>query len=466
MQVTTGSAKSEVLAREFKQLCIESRIARHFTVARTPQQNGLAELSWIRSPSTTIDKMTPMKMCSGHPNDYEILYRLDNESPKIVTSRNVVFNESVMYKDILKDSGASTDKSVEELQVEVELQSDGNDKVIMWYQDPRIGLEFCLVDSKIILEPGDANREITVTETFHLQTDDELYDKELKQIEADDQAIQTILLGLPKDIYAVVDSCETAQEIWLRVQQMMKGSDIGIQEKKAKLFNEWERQIQIVGGNGGNQFRQYAGQNAGNPTGYNDVIGNQNQIGNGNLVAARAEGNVAGQNGNQIRCYNYLDEIEEVNANCILMANLQQASTSGTQTDSAPVYDIDGSAEVHENYDDNEIFNMFTQEEQYTELLEPIPESHQVPQTDNNVISEDTSVEQSGETVEQHPVNFEETRYLYESLYQNLAIEVEKVNSVNRKLKETNADLTTELARFKNQERCFEISQEKYDKLE
>nr|GEV81542.1 ribonuclease H-like domain-containing protein [Tanacetum cinerariifolium] len=35
-----------------------------------------------------------------------------------------------------------------------------------------------------------------------------------------------------------VDSCETALEIWLRVQQMMKGSDIGIQEKKAMLFNE------------------------------------------------------------------------------------------------------------------------------------------------------------------------------------------------------------------------------------
>nr|GEZ47699.1 hypothetical protein [Tanacetum cinerariifolium] len=60
-----------------------------------------------------------------------------------------------------------------------------------------------------------------------------------------------------------------------------------------------------------------------------------------------------------------LDEIEEVNANCILMANLQQASTSGTQTDKAPVYDSDGSAEVHnyENCYDNEIFNMFTQEE-------------------------------------------------------------------------------------------------------
>nr|GEZ93145.1 hypothetical protein [Tanacetum cinerariifolium] len=46
------------------------------------------------------------------------------------------------------------------------------------------------------------------------------------------------------------------------------------------------------------------------------------------------------------------------------------------------------------------------------------------------------------------------------------AAKIEKVNSVNRKMKETNAELTTELARYKNQEKCFEISQEKYDKLE
>nr|GFC46329.1 hypothetical protein [Tanacetum cinerariifolium] len=129
-----------------------------------------------------------------------------------------------------------------------------------------------------------------------------------------------------------------------------------------------------------------------------------------------------------------LDEIEEVNANCILMANLQQASSSGIQTDSTPVYDSDGSAEVHKNYDNNEIFNMFTQEEQYTELLEPILETQQVPQNDNNVISEVTDVEQNGETVEQHSANFEETRALYESLYQNLAVEVEKVNSLTTEL--------------------------------
>nr|GEX54396.1 ribonuclease H-like domain-containing protein [Tanacetum cinerariifolium] len=338
----------------------------------------------------------------------------------------------------------------------------------------------------MIPESGDLNREVPVNETFHLQTDDELTEKELKQIKADDQAIQTILLGLPEDIYVAVDSCETAQEIRLRVQQMMKGFDIGIQEKKAKLFNEWERftsideesiESSIIEVDDLRAERLAETQDplalmetSNNPYNFpvfhqdqpSIRIANQNSNGNGNVVATLAKGNVTRNNVNQIRCYNCrelghfdknctvrprrrdvaylqtqlliaqkeeagiqlraeefdlmaavadLDEIKEVNANCILMANLQQASTSGTQTDKAPVYDSDGSAEVH-NYDncyDNEIFNMFIQEEQYTELLKPIPKPHQVPQNDNNFIYELFSFEQSGKTVEQHPANVEET---------------------------------------------------------
>nr|GEY40335.1 integrase, catalytic region, zinc finger, CCHC-type, peptidase aspartic, catalytic [Tanacetum cinerariifolium] len=230
----------------------------------------------------------------------------------------------------------------------------------------------------MIPEPGYANREVNVTETFHLKTDDELSDKELMQIEADDQAIQTILLGNPAGYNDVIRN------------QVIQNA---VQNPRVQNIRNHNGLIGVQGN------------------------GNQNQIGNGNLVAARTEGNAARQNENQIRCYNCrgkedsgiqlqaeeydlmaaaadLDEIEEVNANYILMANLQQASTSGTQTDSVPFYDTDGSAEVHENCDNNEIFNMFTQEDQYTEILDPIPESHQVPQNDNVVISEDTSVEQ------------------------------------------------------------------------
>nr|GFB00172.1 hypothetical protein [Tanacetum cinerariifolium] len=76
----------------------------------------------------------------------------------------------------------------------------------------------------------------------------------------------------------------------------------------------------------------------------------------------------------------------------------EHASTSGTQLDKAPVYDIDISAEVqlNDNYYDNEIFNMFTQEEQYTNLLEPIPEPQLVSQNDNHVTSIAPSMVQSG----------------------------------------------------------------------
>nr|GEX67759.1 hypothetical protein [Tanacetum cinerariifolium] len=337
---------------------------------------------------------------------------------------------------------------------------------------------------RMIPEPGDTNHEVPVNETFHVQTDDELTKKELKQIEADDQAIQIILLGLPKDIYAAVDSCETAQKIWftsnegesiesyyhrfLKLMNDLKRNK-HFPEKIAsnlKFLNnlqpEWSRHVTTIHQTkdlhiadytqlydflkyNQKEVIQHAVQN---PRIQNVVQGNANQNpnGNGNLVAARAEGNAARYNGNQIRCYNCrgvghfarnctvrprrrdaaylqtqlliaqkeeagiqlqdeefdlmaavadLDEIEEANTNCILMANLQQASTSGTQTDKAPVYDSDGSVEVHnyENCYDNEIFNMFTQEEQYTELLEPIPEPHQVPHNDNNVISEVTSME-------------------------------------------------------------------------
>ncbi|GKG46780.1 hypothetical protein Tco_0503977, partial [Tanacetum coccineum] len=99
----------------------------------------------------------------------------------------------------------------------------------------------------MILELGDLYRDVPIPETFHEQTNDELTEQELKQVEVNDQAIQTILIGLPEYIYDVVDIYETAQEIGSCVQQMMKGSDIGAQEKKSKLFNEWERFTSIDG---------------------------------------------------------------------------------------------------------------------------------------------------------------------------------------------------------------------------
>nr|GEZ30368.1 hypothetical protein [Tanacetum cinerariifolium] len=57
------------------------------------------------------------------------------------------------------------------------------------------------------------NLPVLVPESYHEQTDEELTETDIKRMDADDQAIQTILLGLPEDIYAAVDSYETAKEI-------------------------------------------------------------------------------------------------------------------------------------------------------------------------------------------------------------------------------------------------------------
>ncbi|GJU57974.1 retrovirus-related pol polyprotein from transposon TNT 1-94 [Tanacetum coccineum] len=110
-----------------------------------------------RSPSTTLEKKTPMDLWSGHPVNYEMLrifgcvayshvnqgklkpraikciflgypdgvkgyrlWRLDDVKPKIIISRDVVFNESLMYKDTLKGAGAADFEK--EVEFEVELQ--------------------------------------------------------------------------------------------------------------------------------------------------------------------------------------------------------------------------------------------------------------------------------------------------------------------------------------------------------
>ncbi|GJZ16697.1 hypothetical protein Tco_0552820 [Tanacetum coccineum] len=370
---------------------------------------------------------------------------------------------------------------------------------------------------RMIHEPGDPKSVPPVAKSTHEQTDDELTEKEVKQMEADDQSIQTILMGLPKDIYAAIDSFDyiqlydflklnQAEVDAIRAERLTRTHDpLAIMANSQNPYNNpvfypdqpypltymqqpqpnnnyilrpslntnymqqpmtnpndisnpttlmnmtlvlmakafklnystptnnnhrtssnphnrqiaqpgmnmgYERQIQIVRGNG-----EITNQNV-------------NQTRNGNVVAAWAGGNGNWNNGD-------IDEIEEVNANCILMANLQQASTSGTQTNKAPIYDSNRSAETQlliaqkeeaiiqlkaEEFDlmaavgnideiketdqlmytvlncyENEIFNMLTQEEQYTDLLEHITEPHQVQQNDNNVISKGSSVELSGE---------------------------------------------------------------------
>nr|GEX84773.1 hypothetical protein [Tanacetum cinerariifolium] len=250
---------------------------------------------------------------------------------------------------------------------------------------------------RMIATPGESDLPVPVPKSFHEQMDKELTEIDIKQMDADDQAIQTILLGLLEDVYVAVDSYETAKEIWEHARQMMKGSDIGEQEKKVKLFNEWEKFTSTDGESIESYYHRFmqlmndlkrnkhfpeniasnlkflnnlqfewkrhltivrqtknlheadftqiydflkmnqdedavqnaSVQNGGNQNELVVVPGIANQNGTGNVVAlliAQKE-----EEGIQLQVEEFdfmaaagdLDKIEEVNANCILMANLQ-----------------------------------------------------------------------------------------------------------------------------------------------
>nr|GEZ40970.1 integrase, catalytic region, zinc finger, CCHC-type, peptidase aspartic, catalytic [Tanacetum cinerariifolium] len=135
---------------------------------------------------------------------------------------------------------------------------------------------------RMIPEPGDADREVPVNETFHEQTYEELTKKELKQNVRNKNGYNT-------------------------------------------LHNVRNQIVQ-------NAVQNLGVQNVRNQNGLGVVLGiaNQNPNRNGNVVAARVEDYVIGNNGIQLQDEDFdlmavagdLDEIEEFNANCIVMANL------------------------------------------------------------------------------------------------------------------------------------------------
>ncbi|GKD27548.1 retrovirus-related pol polyprotein from transposon TNT 1-94 [Tanacetum coccineum] len=165
-------------------------------------------------------------------------------------------------------------------------------------------------------------------------TDDELTEKDAKQVEADDQAIQIILMGLPKDVYAILDSYQTARETWERstithhlhatsttqqklcpttsIQHELHAtpmpnpediSDPTTAMNMALVNTDRCKWLEVmVGISIDSMMGRMPEIRLGTIQGIRMGITNYN--GNGNVVAARAEGNGNGNNANQIRCYN------------------------------------------------------------------------------------------------------------------------------------------------------------------
>ncbi|GKE87411.1 hypothetical protein Tco_1564886 [Tanacetum coccineum] len=95
----------------------------------------------------------------------------------------------------------------------------------------------------------------------HLLVDsvlNDLSDTEKAQVAADDMVIQSVLLGLPNDVFVTVDALESAYEVWNEVKTLMEGNDVGLQDKKSTLLWKFSKLTSIPGESLASYYNRFA----------------------------------------------------------------------------------------------------------------------------------------------------------------------------------------------------------------
>ncbi|GJZ03151.1 hypothetical protein Tco_0521112 [Tanacetum coccineum] len=93
---------------------------------------------------------------------------------------------------------------------------------------------------QVIYAANSENRPPMLSEGNYIQRRSRLI-RYTKSIETRKMLAKLILEGLLVEINVVVDSCESAHKMWLQVLRLLKGTEVGIQEKEAILLNEREQ---------------------------------------------------------------------------------------------------------------------------------------------------------------------------------------------------------------------------------
>ncbi|GJT70185.1 retrovirus-related pol polyprotein from transposon TNT 1-94 [Tanacetum coccineum] len=179
---------------------------------------------------------------------------------------------------------------------------------------------------------------------------------------------------------------------------------------------------------------------------------------NGNVVAAWAKSNGNRYNGNQIRCYN-CKGVGHYARNCTVKPKRKDVAYLQTQLMTAQKEEAGIQLQVKE-------FDLMAYAGDCEEIKKVNANYILMANLQQTSTTVDSSMDPGGGELEQHTTIVKETRAYFESLYNNLVIEIEKVNTVNRKMREKNADLTTKLARYKGQKNVLNSIKIKIDKLE
>ncbi|GJS71929.1 hypothetical protein Tco_0704770 [Tanacetum coccineum] len=83
--------------------------------------------------------------------------------------------------------------------------------------------------------------------TVRPKTYEELSDKEKLQADCDLKATNIVLQGLPLDVYALVNHHKVSKDIWDIVKLLMQGTSLSKQERKCKLYDEFDKFSYVKG---------------------------------------------------------------------------------------------------------------------------------------------------------------------------------------------------------------------------
>ncbi|GJT70841.1 hypothetical protein Tco_1030127 [Tanacetum coccineum] len=80
-----------------------------------------------------------------------------------------------------------------------------------------------------------------VTDIRRAQKVEDLFAQEKLRYDSDIKAVNILLLGLPVDIYTLINHYQTAKEIWDHVKELMKGTKMTKQERESMLYDEFNK---------------------------------------------------------------------------------------------------------------------------------------------------------------------------------------------------------------------------------
>ncbi|GJZ59673.1 hypothetical protein Tco_0615489 [Tanacetum coccineum] len=230
-----------------------------------------------------------------------------------------------------------------------------------------------------------------------------------------------ILLGLPVDIYTLVNHHKTAKEIWDRVKKLMEGTELTLQERESKLYDDFDRFMSEKGEPIHSYYLRYS-------HGYGINTGKGKATGTGVINTARdvkanpprdsewillAHAQESGVILHEVQQDFLADRLEEMDSDssAIFMASLSLAGSINGDT-VGPTYDSD-----------------IVSKTEYTEHLVSNNDSYDELTNDNNVISyADYTVTTENDDTQYVPP--EQYNVMILSVIEKMQSQVERCNTV------------------------------------